>query len=65
VSTLAPQFTGRWSKDRRLTVAWEMIRRIKPADFITHRFEIQRVKEAYKLLDEKPGDTIQVVLTYE
>ncbi|MGD9363275.1 MAG: zinc-binding alcohol dehydrogenase [Desulfobacterales bacterium] len=65
VSTLAPQFTGRWSKDRRLTVAWEMIRRIKPADFITHRFEIQRVKEAYELLDERPGDTIQVVLTYE
>jgi threonine dehydrogenase-like Zn-dependent dehydrogenase len=42
-----------------------MIRRIKPADFITHRFEIQRAKEAYELLDEKPGETIQVVLTYE
>ena len=42
-----------------------MIRRIKPADFITQRFEIQRVKEAYELLDEKPGETIQVVLTYE
>ena len=65
VSTLAPEFTGRWSKDRRLTVAWEMIRRIKPADYITHRFEIQRAKEAYELLDEKPGETIQVVLTYE
>jgi threonine dehydrogenase-like Zn-dependent dehydrogenase len=65
VSTLAPEFTGRWSKDRRLTVAWEMIRRTKPADFITHRFEIQRVKEAYELLDERPGETIQVVLTYE
>ena len=65
VSTLAPEFTGRWSKDRRLTVAWEMIRRIKPADFITHRFDIQRVKEAYELLNEKPGETIQVVLTYE
>ena len=65
VSTLAPEFSGRWSKDRRLTVAWGMIRRIKPADFITHRFEVQRVKEAYELLDEKPGETIQVVLTYE
>ena len=65
VSTLAPEFTGRWSKNRRLNVAWEMIRRIKPADFITHRFDIRQAEKAYELLDEKPGETIQVVLTYE
>jgi 2-desacetyl-2-hydroxyethyl bacteriochlorophyllide A dehydrogenase len=65
VSTLAPEFSGRWSKDRRLSVAWEMIRRIEPADFITHRFDIHRAKEAYELLDERPGEAIQVVLTYE
>ena len=65
VSTLAPEFTGRWSKKRRLNIAWEMIRRIKPADFITHRFDIRQAEEAYKLLDKRPGETIQVVLTYE
>ncbi len=65
VSTLAPEFSGRWSKGRRLNVAWEMIRRIKPADFITHRFDIHRAGEAYELLDKRPGEAIQVVLTYE
>ena len=65
VSTIAPEFSGRWSKDRRLNVAWEMIRRIKPADFITHRFDIHRAGEAYELLNERPGETIQIVLTYE
>ena len=65
VSTLAPEFSGRWSKDRRLDVAWEMIRRIKPADFITHRFDIHQAGEAYDLLNERPGEAIQVVLTYE
>ena len=65
VSTLAPEFSGRWSKDRRLNVAWEMIRRIKPADFITHRFDIHRAREAYELLNERPGEAIQVVLAYE
>ena len=65
VSTLAPEFSGRWSKDRRLNVAWEMIRRIKPADFITHRFNIHRAREAYELLNERPGEAIQVVLAYE
>jgi threonine dehydrogenase-like Zn-dependent dehydrogenase len=48
-----------------LDVGWEMIRRIKPADFITHRFDIRRAREAYDLLNERPGETIQVVLTYE
>ena len=65
VSTLAPEFTGRWSKTRRLNVAWEMVRRIKPAEFISHRFDIQQAGEAYELLDERPGETLQVVLTYE
>jgi 2-desacetyl-2-hydroxyethyl bacteriochlorophyllide A dehydrogenase len=65
VSTLAPEFCGRWSKGRRLNVAWEMIRRIKPADFITHRYDIHQARQAFQLLDKKPGEAIQVVLTYE
>ncbi len=65
VSTLAPEFSGRWSKSRRLNVAWEMIRRIKPADFITHRYDIRQAGEAFQLLDERPEEAIQVVLTYE
>jgi threonine dehydrogenase-like Zn-dependent dehydrogenase len=31
VSTLDPRFSGRWNKARRLDVAWEMLRRIRPA----------------------------------
>jgi 2-desacetyl-2-hydroxyethyl bacteriochlorophyllide A dehydrogenase len=65
VSTLAPEFSGRWSKDRRLNVAWDMIRRLKPAGFVTHRFDIQRAREAYELLDKRPQEAIQVVLTYD
>ena len=65
VSTISPQFCGRWSKDRRLNTAWYMIRRITPADFVSHRFKIQRVKEAYELLDKRPQEAIQVILTYD
>ena len=65
VSTMAPEFSGRWSKGRRLNVAWEMIRRIKSDDFITHRYDIHQAGEAYELLDKRPGEAIQVVLTYE
>jgi 2-desacetyl-2-hydroxyethyl bacteriochlorophyllide A dehydrogenase len=65
VSTLAPEFSGRWSKDRRLNVAWDMIRRVKPADFITHRFDVHQANEAYNLLDKTPQEAIQVILTYD
>jgi len=32
---------------------------------ISHRFPVERAREAYELLDERPGEALQVVLTYE
>jgi threonine dehydrogenase-like Zn-dependent dehydrogenase len=64
VSSIAPEFSGRWIKKRRFDVAWEMIRRLKPAHFITHRYPIQEAAEAYKLLDQNPEKTIQILFTY-
>jgi 2-desacetyl-2-hydroxyethyl bacteriochlorophyllide A dehydrogenase len=65
VSTLAAELTGRWSKQRRFEVAWEMVRSIQPAKLITQRFPIQEAGRAYALIDENPEKTIQVVLTYD
>lgn len=64
VSTLASHLTGRWDKARRFEVAWEMLRRIRPARLITHRFPLDQAHKAYHLLTEHPGETIQVILTY-
>lgn len=64
VSTISPEWRGRWSKSRRLDVAWQMIQRIRPAHLITHRFPIARASQAYALLDENPEEAIQVILTY-
>jgi 2-desacetyl-2-hydroxyethyl bacteriochlorophyllide A dehydrogenase len=64
VSSLAPELTGRWSKMRRLTWALEMLRLLKPACFITHRFPFTQAARAYELLDRHPEETLQVVLTY-
>jgi threonine dehydrogenase-like Zn-dependent dehydrogenase len=64
VSTLAPSLTARWTKDRRLDVAWDMLREVRPSDFITHRFAFHDATQAYRLIDTHPGDAIQVLLTY-
>jgi|UniRef100_A0A7V6A468 2-desacetyl-2-hydroxyethyl bacteriochlorophyllide A dehydrogenase len=64
VSTIAPELTGRWTRDRVLGAAWQMVHKIKPARFITHRFPLGQAAEAYQLLDQHPEEAIQVVLTH-
>jgi 2-desacetyl-2-hydroxyethyl bacteriochlorophyllide A dehydrogenase len=64
VSTIAPELEGRWDKARRFDAAWKALEQIKPEKWITHRFSIDQAAEAYRLLDENPQDTIQVLLTY-
>lgn len=64
VSTLASEFSGRWSKERRFEIAWDMIDKIKPSRLITQRYPILNADQAYNLLAEHPEKTIQVVLTY-
>lgn len=64
VSTIAPRLSGRWDKARRFEVAWQALKRIQPQKWITHRFPIQEAHKAYKLLDENPQETIQVLFEY-
>jgi 2-desacetyl-2-hydroxyethyl bacteriochlorophyllide A dehydrogenase len=64
VSTIAPVHRGRWDKARRFDVAWSMLRQIDVGKLISHRFPISRAPEAYRLIDQHPEQTIQVLLTY-
>ena len=64
VSTIAPELSGRWDKARRFAVAWKALERIKPEKWITHRFAVEKAQEAYRLLDQNPQETIQVLIDY-
>jgi 2-desacetyl-2-hydroxyethyl bacteriochlorophyllide A dehydrogenase len=64
VSTIAPALRGRWDKARRLALAWEALGRVQPQKWITHRFTLNEAAEAYRLLDENPQETIQVIFQY-
>ena len=65
VSTVAPELTGRWSKSRRLQLAFQLLRQVRPAHLITHRFPLMQAAQAYSLLDQRPEEAIQVILTYD
>ena len=64
VSSIAPQLTGRWSSSRRLVLAWEMLRRIRPSGCISHRFALSDAAQAYDLIDRSPEETILVIFDY-
>jgi 2-desacetyl-2-hydroxyethyl bacteriochlorophyllide A dehydrogenase len=64
VSTLTPELRGRWTKDRRMAVAWKVLEVVQPSRFITHRFDFEAAEQAYNLIDQHPDQTIQVMLTY-
>ena len=65
VSRIAPELTGRWTKERRLQWALRMLEESRPVDLITHRFHLSQAAEAYAILHEQPEHAIQVMLTYE
>lgn len=64
VSTLAPHLTGRWSKTRRMESAWRFLADLPVERLITHRFPVEDAPAAYRLIDQQPEETVQVVLHY-
>lgn len=65
VSEIAPQWSGRWSKARRLNTAWRHLAQTDLAPLITNRFPFHDAPAAYRLIDTSPERVLQVVLMYE
>jgi 2-desacetyl-2-hydroxyethyl bacteriochlorophyllide A dehydrogenase len=64
VSTIAPELSGRWDKARRFQTAWQALERIEPEKWITQRYAVDDAAQAYRLLDENPQETIQILFHY-
>ncbi len=65
VSSLAPGLTGRWQNSRRLDLAWQMLRQVRPTGCISHCFALADAALAYALIDRSPGETIQVIFDHQ
>ena len=62
--SIHPELSPRWTHERRMRVGAEMLPGLHLEELITHRMNIERAKEAYRLLLEHPEQIIQIVLTY-
>ena len=64
VSTIAPELSGRWTKERRLQVVVQLLPQIAPSRWITHAVDFAEASQAYQRLDQQPETALQVVLRY-
>lgn len=68
VSTLDPSLSGRWTHPRRLAAAWDALSvladQIDLSRLITHRFPIAQAADAYRLIDQRAAETVQVLIEY-
>lgn len=64
VSTIDPKLSARWNKSRRFDLAWRKIAELHPSRWITQQFPLEQAPQAYKLIDEHPEKTIQIILSY-
>lgn len=64
VGTIDAALQPRWSHARRLGVARDLLSRLELEPLISHRLPFDQAAEAYRLVDEHPEATVQVLLTY-
>ena len=65
VGRLSPELSVRWDRARRMETVVGLLDRLRLEELISHRIPFGETPEAYQLLDERPEETVQVVLDYE
>ena len=65
VSSLDPSLSARWSLVRRRELTVRYLAELSLGELISHVLPFDRAAEAYRLIDERPAEIIQVVLDYK
>jgi 2-desacetyl-2-hydroxyethyl bacteriochlorophyllide A dehydrogenase len=64
VGRINPGLGARWDRDRRTATVLDLLPRLRLKELISHRIPLEDAPRAYRLVDEDPGETVQVVLTH-
>jgi len=59
-----PDLHPRWTSERKLEAAIAVLPRLDLSGLITQRFPFEQAAAAYQLVDQRPTETVQVILTY-
>jgi 2-desacetyl-2-hydroxyethyl bacteriochlorophyllide A dehydrogenase len=64
VSTLPSELGAAWTTTRRLQFALSLLPTLPLETLVSHRIDFHRAHDAYRMLDERPAEALQVLLTY-
>jgi threonine dehydrogenase-like Zn-dependent dehydrogenase len=64
VGRLNPELCARWDRARRMETVIGLLGQLRLEELVSHRIPFERALDAYRLLDERPGEAVQVVLDY-
>jgi 2-desacetyl-2-hydroxyethyl bacteriochlorophyllide A dehydrogenase len=64
VSTIDAALQPRWTHERRLSHARELLPHLELSSLISHRIPIEQAAAAYALVDQHPDQVVQVVFSY-
>ena len=65
VGRIDPELGARWDRARRTEAALRLLPRLRLEELVSHRVPFERAPEAYRLVDEHPEETVQVVLIHD
>ncbi len=64
VGRLKPELSARWDRARRTETVIDLLACLRLEELVSHRIPFGEAPEAYRLVDERPEETVQVVLDY-
>ena len=64
VSHVDPGLAPEWTMARRTERARDLVSNLTLTPLISHRFPLEQARDAYRLLDERPDEAVQVLFTY-
>ena len=62
VSFLGPGMGKGWTKSRRFTIVLDLLDRLRPSTYISHRFSMDEADKAYAVLSAPGAEVLQVVI---
>ncbi|MBX6343318.1 MAG: zinc-binding dehydrogenase, partial [Thermomicrobiaceae bacterium] len=65
VGMLDPALAPRWDRARRQRLVLALLDELPLAGLLTHRLPLSRAADAYRLVDQAPGEVVQVALDYQ
>ncbi len=65
VGRMSPDLGPRWDRSRRMETVLDLLPRLRLKELISHRFPFGEAPDAYRLVDEHPGEVVQVILTHD